>query len=313
MKPAVVAARSSRPSLVLSALLSGLWLALAVSLDAQNLYAVQRVVDGDTVVLAEVGPVRLIGVDTPETKDPRKPVQYYGVEASAFVQSMLSGQSVRVEYDHQRHDKYQRTLAYLFLSDGTFVNREIIRQGFGHAYVTYPFTYAADFRAAEREAREAERGLWGQAPAKASSVEPSRVWVNTSSRVYHCPGTRYYGNTARGEYPVRGRGRSAGPPARGRPAVWRGRRGIAADGGDERTGDVRRGVGAGRPGLGQHELARLSLSGHAVLRHDEARRGARTARRTNARVSTGWGTCMFVASSAPLSGCRARVQMKGAR
>ena len=113
---------------------------------------------------------------------------------------MLSGQSVRVEYDHQRHDKYQRTLAYLFLSDGTFVNREIIRQGFGHAYVTYPFTYAADFRAAEREAREAERGLWGQAPAKASSVEPSRVWVNTRSRVYHCPGTRYYGNTARGEY-----------------------------------------------------------------------------------------------------------------
>ena len=76
---------------------SGLWLALAVGLDAQNLYAVQRVVDGDTVVLTEVGPVRLIGVDTPETKDPRKPVQYYGIEASAFLQSMLSGQSVRVE------------------------------------------------------------------------------------------------------------------------------------------------------------------------------------------------------------------------
>ena len=129
------------PSLVRSALLGGFWLALAVGLDAQNLYAVQRVVDGDTVVLSEVGPVRLIGVDTPETKDPRKPVQYYGIEASAFLQSMLSGQSVLLEYDHQRRDKYQRTLAYLFLSDGTFVNREIIRQGFGHAYLTYPFAY----------------------------------------------------------------------------------------------------------------------------------------------------------------------------
>ena len=68
------------------------------------------------------------------------------------------------------------------LSDGTFVNREIVRQGFGHAYLTYPFAYAEDFRAAEREAREAERGLWAQSPAKSRSapVEPSRVWVNTT-------------------------------------------------------------------------------------------------------------------------------------
>ena len=186
----------------------------------RDLYAVQRVVDGDTVVLAEVGPVRLIGVDTPETKDPRKPVQYYGIEASAFLQSMLSGQSVRVEYDHQRRDKYQRTLAYLFLSDGTFVNREIIRQGFGHAYLTYPFAYAEDFRAAEREAREAERGLWGQSPAKAAQaapVEPSRVWVNTSSRVYHCAGTRYYGKTARGDYMAEDEAQRVGHrPANGR-------------------------------------------------------------------------------------------------
>ena len=134
-------------------------------------------------------------------------MQYYGSEASAFLQTMLSEQSVRVDTDHQRRDKYQRSLAYLFLTDGTFVNREIIRQGFGHAYLTYPFAYAEDFRAAEREAREAERGLWGQSPAKAPSARsnPARVWVNTSSRVYHCPGTRYYGNTARGEDRVRGR------------------------------------------------------------------------------------------------------------
>ena len=188
------------PTLVRTLLLSGLWLALAVSLDAQNLYAVQRVVDGDTVVLTEVGPVRLIGVDTPETKDPRKPVQDYGMRLRRFSNRCCRGSQYASSTDHQRRDKYQRTLAYLYLSDGTFVNREIIRQGFGHAYLTYPFVYAEDFRAAEREAREAERGLWGQSPAKgqAAPVEPSRVWVNTSSRVYHCPGTRYYGNTARG-------------------------------------------------------------------------------------------------------------------
>ena len=212
--------RSNRvSSLVRSALLGGVWLALAVSLDARESHAVQRVVDGDTVVLSEMGPVRLIGVDTPETQDPPKPVQYYGSEASAFLQSMLSGQSVRVEYDHQRRDKYQRTFAYLFLSDGTFVNREIIRQGFGHAYLTYPFAYAEDFRAAEREAREAERGLWGQSPAKAAAtaVGPSPVWVNTSSRVYHCPGTRYYGKTARGDYMSEGEAQRAGHrPASGR-------------------------------------------------------------------------------------------------
>ncbi len=156
---------------------------LAAPVYAQAAYDVLRVVDGDTVVLSEIGTVRLIGVDTPETKDPRKPVQYYGIEASAFLQSMLSGQSVRVEYDHQRRDKYQRTLAYLYLSDGTFVNREIIRQGFGHAYLTYPFAYAEDFRAAEREAREAERGLWGQSPAKASAQSNPRGCGSTPALV----------------------------------------------------------------------------------------------------------------------------------
>jgi len=85
--------------------------------------------------------------------------------------------------------------------NGTFVNLEIVRQGYGHAYLDYPFGRMELFRSAEREAREAGRGLWGAvyppplAAQKASSAEPLRVWVNTSSKVYHCPGTRYYGNT----------------------------------------------------------------------------------------------------------------------
>lgn len=176
-----------------------LWLCLSAALSAQAWHRVDRVVDGDTAVLHEVGPVRLIGVDTPETQDPREPVQRFGVEASAFLQRLIGGQTVRLEFDLQRVDKYRRTLGYLYLADGTFVNREIVRQGYGHAYLDYPFAYADDFRNAEREAREAERGLWGTSDQSAINV-PAHVWVNTASRVYHCPGTRYYGKTARGEY-----------------------------------------------------------------------------------------------------------------
>src|SRR4030095_14625997 len=99
-------------------------------------------------------------------------------------------------------DKYRRTLAYLYLPDGVLVNREIIRQGFGHAYVDYPFARMESFREAEREAREAGRGLWADdqtAPSRATTG-PAQVWVNTSSKVYHCPDTRYYGKTVSGSY-----------------------------------------------------------------------------------------------------------------
>ena len=166
-------------------------------------YIVERVIDGDTVVLAGLGTVRLIGVDTPETVDPRKPVQRYGMESAAFLKQLVQGRSVRVEYDRQRSDKYGRTLAYLYLPDGLFVNLEIVRQGFGHAYVNYPFVYMEKFRDAEREARDSSRGLWAEGeaaiPIKAAT-EPVSVWVNTSSNVYHCPGTRYYGTTKKGVY-----------------------------------------------------------------------------------------------------------------
>jgi micrococcal nuclease len=166
---------------------------------------VVRVVDGDTVVLEEIGTVRLIGIDTPETVDPRVPVQAFGMEASAHLSRLLTGQRVRLEYDQQRQDKYGRTLAYLHLPNGTFVNLEMVRQGYAHAYVKYPFQLMEFFRDAEREARAAGRGLWATSetaiqPAISTPSGSVRVWVNTSSRVYHCPGTRYYGKTARGAF-----------------------------------------------------------------------------------------------------------------
>lgn len=133
-------------------------------------YRVIRVVDGDTIVLERIGTVRLIGIDTPETVDPRRPVQRFGREASAFMHRLLDGQRVRVEYDWNRKDKYKRTLAYIYLLDGTFVNAEVVRQGYGFAYTRYPFKYLERFRKLEREARDGNRGLW--AP-ETKAVPPS--------------------------------------------------------------------------------------------------------------------------------------------
>ncbi len=73
---------------------------------------------------------------------------------------MVEGKQVRLDYDWQRKDKYRRTLAYVYLQDGTFLNLEIIKQGYGFAYTKYPFKYLEQFRQAERDAREMKRGLW---------------------------------------------------------------------------------------------------------------------------------------------------------
>ncbi len=132
---------------------------------------VERVVDGDTIVVRGVGRVRLIGVDTPETVDPRRPVEFFGREASAFTKRLLEGRRVRLEYDRERNDRFGRTLAYVYLRDGTFANAEIVRRGYGHAYTRLPFRHLERFRRLEREAREAGRGLWG---AEAANERPAR-------------------------------------------------------------------------------------------------------------------------------------------
>ena len=133
---------------------------------------VERVVDGDTIIVRGVGRVRLIGVDTPETVSPGRPVEFFGREASAFTKRLLEGRSVRLEYDRERTDRYGRTLAYVHLADGTFANAEIVRWGYGHAYTRFPFRYLDQFRQLEREARDAGRGLWN--PAASASAAAGR-------------------------------------------------------------------------------------------------------------------------------------------
>ena len=134
-------------------------------LEAQGLYRCVRVVDGDTIIVEIAGEkerVRLIGVDTPETVHPNKPVEHYGKEASAFTKKMVDGEMVRLEYGLESRDRYGRLLAYVFLTDGTFLNAEIIKQGYGFAYTRFPFKYMEQFRQYEREARESEIGLWAK-------------------------------------------------------------------------------------------------------------------------------------------------------
>jgi micrococcal nuclease len=122
---------------------------------------VVRVVDGDTLVLDGGERVRLIGVDTPESVDPRRPVQYFGKDASAFTRRVIEGRRVRLERGWEKRDRHGRTLAYVFRDDGLFLNAEIIRQGYGHALTRFPHPHLEAFRALERQARDSRRGLWG--------------------------------------------------------------------------------------------------------------------------------------------------------
>jgi micrococcal nuclease len=129
-----------------------------------------RVIDGDTLVLSPNEKVRLIGVDTPETKHPKKAVECFGREATKFTKNMVAGKRVRLKFDdvnatRGHRDRYGRTLAYVYLEDGTLLNAEIIRKGYGHAFTQFPFRYLLRFRNLERQARERGMGLWSDCHA----------------------------------------------------------------------------------------------------------------------------------------------------
>lgn len=126
---------------------------------------VKKVVDGDTievVIGGQIFKVRYIGVDTPETKDPRKPVQYFGEEAYQFNRKLVEGKTVTLVKDISNTDRYGRLLRYIFVGD-LFVNAELVKQGYARVS-TYPpdVKYAGDFLKLEREARLSNRGLWAK-------------------------------------------------------------------------------------------------------------------------------------------------------
>ncbi|MDA0283891.1 MAG: thermonuclease family protein [Planctomycetota bacterium] len=124
-------------------------------------WRVIRVVDGDTLVLQNDERVRLIGVDTPETKHPTKPVEPFGPEASSFTKRAVEGKVVQLQFDREKRDRYQRLLAYVYVGDWC-LNEELIRAGYSECITRYPFdkSMKARFRLAEGEARNSRRGLW---------------------------------------------------------------------------------------------------------------------------------------------------------
>jgi len=153
------------------------------------------VIDGDTILLDGNEIVRLIGIDTPETKDPRKPVQYYGREAYEFTKRLVEGKKVRLVYDLNKKDKYGRRLAYVYLEDGTFLNAEVIKQGYGFVYRYFLFKYFDEFKQYEKEARKNEIGLWtkrgGEKPTEAYENENNIVYVTRAGEHYHKERCRY--------------------------------------------------------------------------------------------------------------------------
>jgi micrococcal nuclease len=130
------------------------------------MFLVIEVIDGDTIrvnVRGKSESVRLLAIDTPETKDPRKPVQCFGSEATKKMQTFVNGKYVKLIDDRSQgqRDKYQRLLRYVY--DGNvFVNREMVAQGYAFSYKQYPTKHLNEFSKLEQQAQEKNLGLWNK-------------------------------------------------------------------------------------------------------------------------------------------------------
>jgi len=123
-------------------------------------YKVARVIDGDTIEIEGGERVRYIGMDTPETVDPKKLVQCFGKEASDENKQLVEGKTVRLGKDTTERDRYGRLLRYVYVGD-TFVNLQLVALGFAHADAFPPdILHQEWFDEAERAARGAGLGLW---------------------------------------------------------------------------------------------------------------------------------------------------------
>jgi len=144
-----------------------------------DLVDVVSVVDGDTIKVLIDGKtttLRLIGIDTPETVDPRKPVQCFGLEASKKAKELLTGRKVRIEQDstQDKLDKYGRLLAYVYRDDGLFYNEYMVKQGYAHEY-TYviPYKYQVEFKADQKYAQDNKLGLWSPNTCNGDTTTPA--------------------------------------------------------------------------------------------------------------------------------------------
>jgi micrococcal nuclease len=159
---------------------------------AQKTYEVTRVVDGDTIEINYNGSeekVRLIGLDTTESKDPRKKVQCFSKEASSQMRQLVSGKEVKLEQGPMSDNRgyYGRLLRYVYLPNGTHVNAWMIKQGYGYSYTKYPHSKQSQFEQYEQQARENKRGLWADGVCEKEEVTTK----DGSSTSYTCNRNKY--------------------------------------------------------------------------------------------------------------------------
>lgn len=125
---------------------------------------VVKIIDGDTIVLESGETVRLIGIDAPEKKD------CFAQRSSQEIKRLIDGKEVRLEKDVSETDRYQRLLRYIWLNQ-TLINDELVRRGFAKAYPYAPdLGYKDQFAQAEQEAKENNRGLWGECSKSTNST-----------------------------------------------------------------------------------------------------------------------------------------------
>ncbi len=160
---------SHAPTPKIQALPSGLATSTVVTSVTTTNATVGRVVDGDTIKVRQDGEgdettIRFLGINTPESVDPRRPVECFGHEASAYTASHLEGKRIRLDPDFEADniDKYGRFLRNIVLEDGTDFNAKLVQEGYAYAYLSFPLNRQrkTQLRHLQEEAQAAARGLW---------------------------------------------------------------------------------------------------------------------------------------------------------
>ena len=137
-----------------------LCLLVAFGVTASNKFLVTRVVDGDTIKLEGGITVRLLGIDTPESVHPRKPVECYGPEASKYLKDRVLGEMVHLKFGVDKADRYGRMLAYVYMGR-TDINQELVKKGYAYVYPSKDYKTIHRYLHHARKARGKKLGLWG--------------------------------------------------------------------------------------------------------------------------------------------------------
>jgi len=169
-----------------------LFSALAGVASASSFVHVQRVIDGDTIVLTDGRRVRYIGINSPELANESGPAERFAPEARDYNRNLLGREKVRLEFDRERQDQYGRLLAYVFLPDDTFVNAELVKSGNAYCVFRRPNTkYDSLLLQLQREAMAKKAGMWEKYPN-----EKGPFLGNRHSRRIHKMTCSFGGNIA---------------------------------------------------------------------------------------------------------------------